>query len=468
MQALASALALRLVPVMGAGGVLTGEEIGERHTRDWTGASGSPEAVLRPRSTAEVAVIMREASVLGQTIVVQGGMTGLVQASLPCPGEMVLSLDLLTGIEEIDPERGTMLVRAGTPLQVVQEAAEAQDLFFPVDLGARGSAQIGGLIATNAGGNRVLRYGMTRQSVLGLEVVLPDGRVVSHLQGLVKDNAGYDLKHLFIGAEGTLGVITRARLQLQPLPKSRETALVAVPDFTAGRDLLRLSRHELGPSLTSFEAMWPGFHHCVTQELGIARAPFGQKGAILILIEAMGFRGMDLKSAVEDMLAGFLETHPAAEAIVARSLAEANTFWRMRDSSGEAAQAIAPFAGFDISLPIAEMEGWIAEMEHALAARGVAAIQIYGHLGDGNLHLVAGLADLDPGQRSGLYEMVHRSVGRRGGSISAEHGIGMSKRAHLPFCRSQEEIAVMKHIKNALDPDCLLNRGRIFDMGGIS
>ncbi len=246
------------------------------------------------------------------------------------------------------------------------------------------------MIATNAGGNRVLRYGMMRASVLGLEVVLPDGTIVSRLSGLMKDNAGYDLKHLFIGSEGTLGIVTRAVLQLQPQPAARETAMVRIDDLPQAIALLKCCRQALGPSLGSFEVMWPGYHNCVIGELGVGRRPFERKDGLLVLVEALAFGGSDVREALIAVISAFTEAAPECDALIAKSDAEAEAFWRIRDASGEAARAIAPFAGFDISLPLGAMSGWVAEMERKLPALGAGALQFYGHLGDGNLHLVAG------------------------------------------------------------------------------
>jgi FAD/FMN-containing dehydrogenase len=457
------ALADALGPVLDGPGFIPGAEAGDRYRLDWAGNTGAPLAVLRPPTPEAVAATLRVLGALGHPVVPQGGMTGLVKGGVPRDGEIVLSLERLTAIEAIDPDAQTARVQAGVALQSLQTAAEALDLFFPVDVGARGSATIGGMIATNAGGNRVLRYGMMRASVLGLEVVLADGTVVSRLGGLVKDNAGYDLKHLFIGAEGTLGVVTRATLQLQPRPSSRATAVVSVPAFADVVALLRACRRGLGPMLGSFEAMWPGYWRFVTGPLGIGRDPFEGQGGILVLVEALAFGPVAAEAALETVLAGVLETVPGSDAVVARSLADAEAFWRIRDAAGEAARGVAPYASFDVSLPIGAMEGWIAEIEPALRARGAVALQVYGHLGDGNLHLTAGCRADDPAMAEDLAAVVALSVGARGGSISAEHGIGLSKKRHLGACRSNAEIALMRTLKQAIDPGWILGRGRIFD-----
>lgn len=457
------ALARALAPVLDAPGFIPGAEAGDRHRRGWGGAVGNPLAVVRPATPEAVAAAMRILGGLGHPVVPQGGMTGLVKGGVPVDGEIVLSTERLTAIEAIDPDAMTARVQAGVPLQTLQEAAEAQDLFFPVDVGARGSAAIGGMISTNAGGNRVLRYGMMRASVLGLEAVLADGTVVSRLTGLVKDNAGYDLKHLFVGAEGTLGVVVRATLQLQPRPASRATALVSVPTFADVVALLRAGRRGLGPMLGSFEAMWPGYWRLVAHDLKLGSDPFAGRGGILVLVEALGFGPVEAEPALETVLAETVAAIPGADAVLARSIADANAFWHLRDAASEAALAIAPYLAFDVSLPLARMGDWVAAIEPALRARGLTRIQIYGHLGDGNLHLTIGGLPAEAAFAEAIEDLVAETVGARGGSISAEHGIGRSKKRHLGVCRSEAEIALMRRLKAAVDPDWMLSPGRIFD-----
>lgn len=457
------ALRAASVGILDAGGFIAGDQADERYCTDWSGARGRPLAVLRPRNTEEVSRTLAVLHGLNQPVVVQGGGTGLVGACVPQPGEAVLSLERLRTIEEIDPLSATATVQAGVCLQTLQQAVEAQGLYFPVDIGSRGSCQIGGIVATNAGGNRVLRYGMTRQSVLGLEVVLPDGRVVSRMGKVLKDNAGFDLKQMFIGSEGCLGVITRVLLALQPLPTGRHSALVAVQGFDAVLALLAECRRRLGPRLSSFEVMWRDFYDISTGLLKKGPPGLQLAGSHVVLVEAAGYEPAADEALFADALADFEQGQSGCEVVLAQSLAQTQQLWAIRDAAGEAARAMSPCVGFDVSLPLASMAGWVDETHQRLRAMGLMRTQTYGHLGDGNLHLLVGLTQ-EAGVSDRVNELVYASVGALGGSISGEHGIGLSKKAYLRHNRSGSEIELMKQLKIALDPRSLLNRGRIFDL----
>ncbi len=451
-----------LAPLLDDAGLLTGSAIGERHLHDWSGQRGVPLAVVRPRSTAEVSAVMRALHALRQPVVVQGGMTGLVGAAVPQAQEVVLSLERMQHIGPVDEQHGAVLVEAGALLQHVQERVAQQGWMFPVDIGARGSCQIGGLIATNAGGNRVLRWGMTRASVRGLEVVLADGRVLSRLAPMLKDNAGYDLRQLFIGSEGTLGVITRALLDLTPTPKSSQTALVSLQDFDQVTALLLACRRGLGSNLTSFEVMWRDFVEAAAPLVAGGSAAQRLAGPLLVLLEAMGHDAAADEARFEECMAQVLERSDGIDVVLAQSLADAQRLWALRDASGEAAQRLAPWVGFDVSMPLHEMHGFVDAAWGQLRALGTLQTQTYGHVGDGNLHLVVGpLAD--DAQRAAVKRLVHEATAARGGSISGEHGIGMLKKEHLGLTRSAVEIEVMRAIRHALDPHGILNPGRVFD-----
>ena len=453
-----------LSPIFDASGLIPGDQAEPRYCQDWSGQRGEPLAVLRPRTPQEVAQVMKQLHALAQPMVIQGGMTGLVGSGVPQPGEVVLSMERLQAIENFDTQQGTLAVQAGVPLETIHQHVQAQGWMFPVDIGSRGSCQIGGLIATNAGGNRVLRYGMTRQSILGLEAVLADGSVISRMGAALKDNAGYDLKHHFIGSEGTLGIVTRAQLALVPLPASRQTAVVALQTFAQVQALLSLCRQSLGGQLSSFEVMWRDYFTLATQAIQAHPPLFTQAAEFWVLIETMGADHAQDLALLEHTLAQVLAWDDAVDVVLAQSLADAQRLWAVREAAGEAARAVAPWAGFDVSMPVADMPAWADAIRRDIRTLGIPQTQTYGHLGDGNLHLVVGPIPAQAGLKDEVVRRVHASVGALGGSISGEHGIGFSKKAHLGMTRSVEEIALMRTLKQALDPLNLLNRGRIFDM----
>ena len=442
------------------GTLLTGAEAGARHHSDWTRINAcEPRAVLRPRSTAEVAKILGLCHAASQPVVVQGGLTGLAGGATPRPGELALSLERMSGVEEIDPDGGTMRVLAGTTLAAVQEAADRVGLQFALDLGARGSCTIGGNIATNAGGNRVIRYGMARELVLGLEAVLADGTVVSSLNCMLKNNAGYDIKQLFVGTEGTLGVVTRAVLRLHPAPRERITAFVGTDSFEALVALLRESRAAFGGQLGSFETMWQNYFEFALRELKAGARPFDAPHSHYALIEIEALEPAGDAERLEAFLARMLDTHVAADALIARSLDDSARLWRIRESAAELMMRLGMPMGYDVSLPIGRMEGYLEKLDAEVpAVLGDRPLFVFGHLGDGNLHLVTGLRSL--AEVAPLDRIVYGSLAGFG-SVSAEHGIGQHKRHWLASSRLPAEIALMRQLKVSLDPRGILNPGRV-------
>ncbi|HEY2256657.1 MAG TPA: FAD-binding oxidoreductase, partial [Variovorax sp.] len=323
--------------------VTLGAAIDPKYWHDWSGlAPVQPLALVRPRSTRDVAIAMALCNRLRIPLVPQGGLTGLAGGAHPVAGGVAMSFERMNGIEEIDTVMGTMTVLAGTRLAEIQEAAEAAGLYFPLDLGARGSCTIGGNLSTNAGGNRVIRYGMARDQVLGLEYVLADGTIVGSLNKMIKNNAGYDLKQLFIGSEGTLGIITRAVLRLQAKPLSVATAMCGLPDFAAVIRLLQTARAQLGPSLSAFEVMWPGFVDCMTAGLPALRKPFAHAHGVYVLVEASGFQEEGASGQLEACLAGLLEQGVLSDAVVGASERDARELWAIRDSVSEYSKVLGP------------------------------------------------------------------------------------------------------------------------------
>ena len=447
---------------LGEGGVLCGADAADK-AQGLGGRFGKPLAVLRPATTDDVSFILRACNARKTPVVPWGGKTGLV-AGASADGQLALSLERMNKIEEIDPVGATMTVEAGAVLQTVCEAADAADLLFPLDLGARGSATIGGNISTNAGGNRVIRYGMTRDLVLGIEAVLADGTVLSSLNRLIKNNAGYDLKQLFIGSEGTLGVVTRAVLRLVPKPSSQNTAFVAVECFDLLPRLLGRMKRELGGTLSAFEVMWEDFYSLVTTAPAKGSAPLTPGHPYYVLIEAMGGDQASDSERFEKVLAAALESGEVCDAVIAKSQAEVERMWALRDDVRQVGRN-APICVFDVSLAIPDMESYVAELRAALNARWSApSLIVFGHLGDGNLHVIAGVGDGSAEARHAVEEIVYGALRARNGSVSAEHGIGIEKRAYLDWTRGAEEIALMKTLKRALDPNNILNPGKIFSL----
>ncbi|MGK0545765.1 FAD-binding oxidoreductase [Halomonas cupida] len=446
---------------LGDNQVLTGEDVTRRQV-DWlSGAACRAAAIVRPGTPQEVAEVLTLCHQVRQPVVTHGGLTGLVHGAEAEPDELVLSLERLTRIEDLDPLAGTITVQAGVPLQQVQEAAREVGMQFPLDLGARGSCTIGGNIATNAGGNRVIRYGMMRQQVLGLEAVLADGQVISAMSPMLKNNAGYDLKQLFIGSEGTLGVVTRAVLRLQPALSDARTALIACPDFPSMTALLAHLRDRLGGGLAAFEAMWRNHLTLITAN-GRHSAPLELDAPYYALVESLSGDGPHHQAQFESALESAFEQGWASDAVIAQSDTQRERLWAIRDDIEGLVEALSPLMAFDISLPISAMQDYVDEVESALTARWPQArLAVFGHLGDGNLHLSVGVGSNDAETRHGVEACLYRPLADRQGSISAEHGIGLEKRDWLSISRSAEELALMATLKRSLDPLGLLNRHKV-------
>ena len=441
--------------------ILTAEEISERYSVDFTGENAQmPLAVVRPGSTEEVALTLRTCSELSQPVVIQGGMTGLAGGATPKQGEIALSLERLSGIEEVDPASMTVTAMAGTPLQTIQEAAESAGLLLPLDFGARGSCHIGGAIATNAGGNQVIRFGMTRNLVLGLEAVLADGTIVSSMNKMLKNNAGYDLKQLFIGSEGTLGVITRTVLRLFPRLSSQCTALCAVESFSQSVALLRDAQAKLGSSISAYEVMWAPYYDRCVEHIEALRSPFEKNFALYVLIETEGSEQDSDNRRFEEVLGGALESGIIEDAVIAQSEKDRQTFWAIRDGVSEITKDLIPYASLDVSMDIAEMPDFLEGFQNKLSGELPEALNlVFGHVGDNNLHLFVSTRrqeDIDT-----ILDIGYELTGAHRGSISAEHGIGVLKRSYLHHSRTAEEIELMRRLKKALDPSGILNAGRV-------
>ena len=443
-----------LVGVVGAAHVLDDPEVTASYEVDWTGRfRGRAAAVVRPGSAEEVAGVLSLLHEEGRPVVIQGGNTGLVGGGIPHRGEIVLSLTRLREVGPVDPLTAQVTVGAGLTLAGVHQVAAGAGLAFGVDLAARDSATAGGMVATNAGGLRVIRYGDMRTNVVGLEVVLATGAVLSHLSGLTKDNTGYHLPGLFGGSEGTLGVVTRARLRLVPRLDARATGLIAFAGVEAALEALAELRRRLSGCLEAAELFFAGGVELVCDHLGIP-PPFGVLHPVYLLVEVAAahdpteeLAGAVLEGVGDRALDGAVESEPAGRA----------RLWRYREAHTEAVNAAGVPVKLDVSLPGPALAEFVPRVREAVA--GVAAgarCVLFGHAGDGNLHvnvLGAPLGDA----AGGVEEPVLRLVADLGGSISAEHGIGVAKRPWLHLNRSPAEIAAFRAVKCALDPKGILN-----------
>ncbi|MGF6535338.1 FAD/FMN-containing dehydrogenase [Paraburkholderia sp. GAS206C] len=447
---------------LGADAVRVGEQIGERSMTDWTRHEPTrAAALLLPRTTEQVSRALAICHAAHQPVVPQGGMTGLAGGAIPRAADIALSLERMTGVEEIDPASATMTVLAGTTLQTAQEAAAQAGFELALDLGARGSCQIGGNLATNAGGNRVIQSGTARDQVLGLEVVLANGAVLSSLGKMVKNNTGYDLKHWFIGSEGTLGVITRAVLRLHPQRAARHTALVALNNYDAAVSLLRRLSTRFGNDIGAFEIMWPDFYDFGVALTG-ARSPFAEAHPLYALIEHASFDAADDGERFAAALAEALDTQVIRDAVIAQSVADARALWAVRECTAEFPVRLDPI-NFDVSLPIGEIGTFVERCRAALDRQWPGnESYFFGHIGDSNLHLTVDGRSLPGIDHHAVYAFVYEMLGPLHGSVSAEHGIGLLKREFLPISRSPEELAAMAAIRQALDPHGILNPGKLF------
>ncbi|WP_224280167.1 FAD-binding oxidoreductase [Nocardioides lacusdianchii] len=461
-------LLARLRSAVGDDHVLTAPDDVAAHVVDWTGTHrGRALAVVRPGATAEVAEVVRACAETRTPLVPQGGNTGLVGGGVPDGSgtAVVLSLGRMRTVRDVDPVAGTITVDAGVVLADVQAAAAAADRLFPMSLGSEGSCTIGGNLATNAGGTAVLRYGMTRELVLGLEVVLPDGRVWDGLRGLRKDNTGYDLTQLFVGSEGTLGVITGAVLRLFPATPRHATAWVAVPSVATAVSLLGTAQEHSGVHLSTFEIANRQAVDLVLAHLPGAVDPLAAPSEWYVLLELAGSASDDgLDATLEALLGEAVEAGTASDAAVAGSPAQRSALWSLREGISEVQKVEGATLKHDVTLPIADLARWTDAMGPVLqeVLPGVRPVT-YGHVGDGNLHYnlnaPVGRDDDLRAAAGDLTTAIHDAVAAAHGSISAEHGLGRSKAAAAAAYKSDVEVDLMRAVKRALDPHDLMNPG---------
>jgi len=444
--------------------VLTHTEAGVRVSSNWRQSENLDcLALLRPKTTEEVSTILQICNEFDQPVVPHGGLTNVVGGVVTRPGEIALSLERMNVIEEINVQNKTVTVQAGVVLQNLQKLVAENGQLFPLDLGAKGSCMIGGNIASNAGGLQALRYGVTRNLVIGLEVVLADGTIISSMNKMMKNNAGYDLKQLFIGSEGTLGVITRAVLKLEDLPKTRNTAFIAVESFEKANELLRHSKKHLKNDLTSFELLWQNYYRLMTSPPSPYSPPLPQTYSFYILMEALGQDAEKDKLSFEEFLENSLQDGLIADAAIVHSQQELEWFWGIRENVELIFSVHSPVFLFDVSLAISDMDWYIQKIKSELQiVWSDMRFYAFGHMGDGNLHLYVSCGSDDVSTKHRVEEIVYEPLQQIGGSITGEHGIGLEKRSWLYLSRTPEEIQLMKTIKKALDPRGILNRGKLF------
>jgi FAD/FMN-containing dehydrogenase len=464
--------------IIGPAGVLSAEADMASYLLDWTGQyQGSAIAVLRPRSTEEVAQLVRLCAEAGIAVVPQGGRTGLAGGGVPLDGRsVVLSLERMNAIRTVDTDARTMTLEAGVILETAQNAALEQGLVFPLTFGAKGSCTIGGALATNAGGSNVVRYGTTRELCVGIEAVMPDGSVISALHGLRKDNTGYDLRHLLIGAEGTLGIITAAVFKLAPAPKVRVAGFLALEDLAHAPSLLNRMQDRTGGAVEAFEYMPAPIIAAIQRAFPDIRAPLDTLPETGIFFEVASSRDADAAEAegggsrLEEDVLGLLETlmeeGALPDAMIAQTEQQRLDLWHLRESALEGVMHNGPAYFTDISLPLNKIAPFVAEMDQAVGQMGFAPLTV-GHLGDGNLHYTLSAAegqDWDSLPLAKAKALIFDRLEQAGGSFSAEHGIGQSKLDLMRQLKTPAQLAAMRAVKRALDPENLMNPSKLIPL----
>jgi FAD/FMN-containing dehydrogenase len=448
--------------IVGAANVRTGDAVAELDPGQRRRNLGAG-VVVSPGSTAEVAAVVRVCAGHGVPIVSHGGRTGLVGGGLSRPGEIVLSLLRMNTIESLDPAERVVVVGAGCTLQALQEAAAAEQLEPGIDLAARGSATIGGMVSTNAGGLMAFRNGVMRHRVLGLEAVLPDGSVYSDLTRVVKNSAGYDLKHLFIGAEGTLGVVTRIAMKLDPLPHTTATAMLSLPSVAAALDAIRFALAVDTGHLRAAEAMWHSYLRFTAAELGWSGAGVDLDQPIFLLLLLGGAHDAALQDSLLHVFEATAELHPGTTGIIAASERQAAELWRLREDT-ELVYRLHPHApSYDVSVPLSQIEAYAASVQAGFDAIDPSFRPfIFGHIADGNLHiLINHTGALAPDVSAKVQDVLYRDLKGLGGSFSAEHGVGSERIGPMLATSDPTKLTLMRVVKRALDPTNLMNPGKV-------
>lgn len=453
---------MKIKEIVGSKNVLTGESVRNFEFNWKTHDSCNARAIVYPTSTDEVAAVMRLCNEHQQAVVPFGGLTGLVQGCQTTPDDIALSLEKMNAIEELDSTAHTMTVQAGVTMQQAQDAADEEGLFFPVDIGARGDCMLGGNVATNAGGTKVIRYGMMRDSVLGLEAVLANGTLISSMNRYIKNNSGFDLKHLFIGTEGVLGIITRIVFRLGVKPKSHNVALLACKSFEDVVVVLNKSKASLGSTLCGFEVMWGSFYRKAVKPMGPLDSPLSIDYPLYAIVESMGTSVDSDDRDFELAMSGMFDCDLALDGVIAKSDNERRSIWDIR---GQVEWLVAEACNFDVSLRSADVGEYVETVTKKIIADVPDAyVAGFGHLGDNNIHISVLAEGCKTTCAQVIEKHVYESLIPYAGAISAEHGIGLEKKPYLSISRTPEEIGLMISLKKMMDPNNILNPGKVISV----
>lgn len=419
--------------------------------------------LVLPASTAEVAAVVALCAARGISLVPQGGQTGLVGGCQSQAGQVVLSLTRMAQIEAIYPQERVAVVQAGVALEALQSAALVHGLEPGIDLAARGTATIGGMVSTNAGGIMAHRYGVMRHRMLGLEAVLPDGTVYSDMTRVVKNTAGYDLKHLFVGAEGTLGIVTRAVIKLEPVPTATATVMLGLPSVTAALEAITLAMRSETGHLRAAEGLWQSYIRLTATAQGWSEPSFPLDQPICLILMLGGGNQAALHDSIEQIFAAVLDRHPSVTGIIAASTRQEADLWRLREDTDQLYRAHAAAPSYDVSVPLSEIEGYVAQVMQGLAAiDGGIAPYVFGHLADGNLHIVLNrVGPLDRTLSTAVEQVLYAPLPAMGGSFSAEHGVGAKRIGALIATADTGKLRLMMKVKAAVDPSALMNPGKV-------
>jgi FAD/FMN-containing dehydrogenase len=453
----------KLTEQLGKHKVLNRQQAAERITGVFGNANSMDvKALVLPESTQDVSLALKVCNEHKQPVVPQGGLSNVVNSAMTNGDEIAISLEKMNAIQPPDILNQFVEVEAGVILENLHQKVKESGFIFPLDLGAKGSCMIGGNIATNAGGLQALRYGVMRNLVLGLEVVLPDGTILNSLNPVVKNNTGYDLKHLFIGSEGTLGVITKAILKLYQAPAFYSTSFIALENFGNSLQLLNDAKIFFGDELISFEILWPPFYQLLTNERSGNKKVIPDHYPLYVLMEIAGSE-TSIPYRMEEFLETALEKNSILDTVVAQQHDDRKQFWQIREKVDHVLAEHNPVFLFDVSLPVSEMGQYEASVNSELSKNfDTVYCYIFGHMGDGNLHLMINCGQGNESAKEIVEKIVYAPLKSIYSSVSAEHGIGLSKKKWLEFSRSPQEITLMKSIKKLLDPNNIMNPGKIF------